>query len=56
MINLILGISLTLNVVFIIGIFFYLKIKSFGIAKVQKDLANKLFATDDELEDMLDRL
>jgi len=33
MINLILGISLTLNVVLIVGIFLYFKIKAFGLKK-----------------------
>ena len=56
MINLILGISLTLNVVFIVGIIIYFKIKSFGLAKVQKDLASKFFASDDEIDDVMDRL
>ena len=56
MINLILGISLTLNVVFIVGIIIYFKVKTFGLKKVQNELASKFFASDDELNDMLDRL
>lgn len=56
MINLLLGISLTLNIVFIVGIFLYFKIKTFGIKKVQKEMANKFFIKDDELDDMLDKL
>lgn len=55
MINLILGISLTLNVIMIVGIFIYLKIKVLGMKKIQKEFESK-FCTDDELNDMLDRL
>ena len=51
MINLILGISLTLNVVFIVGIIIYFKVKSFGMKKVQEDLMKKFFYSDDEIED-----
>ena len=56
MINFILGISLTLNIVMIISVFLYFKIKSFGMAKVQKDFEKKFFCSNDELDDMLDRL
>ena len=51
MINLILGISLTLNVVFIVGIIIYFKVKSFGMKKVQEDLMKKFFYSGDEIED-----
>lgn len=51
MINLILGISLTLNVVFIVGIIIYFKIKAFGFYKVQKDLIRSFGYTDEELEE-----
>lgn len=51
MINLILGISLTLNVVFIVGIIIYFKIKAFGFYKVQKDLIRSFGYTDDELDE-----
>ena len=56
MVNFILGISLTLNVVIIIAIILYFKIKSFGMVKVQKDFEKKFFCSDNELDDMLDRL
>ena len=56
MINFILGISLTLNIVMIIAVFLYFKIKSFGIVKIENDFKNKFFCSDDELDDMLDRL
>lgn len=56
MINFILGISLTLNIVIVTGIIIYFKIKSFGLAKVQKDFEKKFFCSDEELNDMLDRL
>lgn len=56
MTNFILGISLTLNIVFFIGIIIYFKVKTFGLKKVQKEFANKYFVTDDELEDALSKL
>ena len=56
MINLILGISLTLNVVTILGVLIYFKIKSFGMKKFQDDLAKKFFTSDSEIDEMLDRL
>lgn len=56
MVNFILGISLTLNVVIVIAIFLYFKIKAFGVAKIQKDFEKNFFCSDDELDDMLDRL
>lgn len=56
MINLLLGVSVTLNVVFIIGIILYFKIKIFGLKKVQKEIANKYFAKDDEIDDFLNNL
>ena len=55
MVNLILGISLTLNVVMIVGIFLYLKVKVLGINKVKKELESK-FINDDELDSMLSNL
>ncbi len=55
MVNLILGISLTLNVVMIIGIFLYLKVKVLGINKVKKELESK-FINDDDLDSMLSNL
>ena len=55
MVNLILGISLTLNVVMIIGIFLYLKVKVLGINKVKKELESK-FINDDDLDSMLSKL
>ena len=56
MINLILGISLTLNVVFIIGIFLYFKIKFLGMKKFQKEMTDKFFVKDDDFDDMLNNL
>lgn len=56
MINLILGISLTLNAIFIIGILIYFKIKAYGLKKVQKEFASKFFASDDDIDDMLNKL
>lgn len=56
MINLLFGISLTLNVVFIVGIILYFKIKTFGLKKVQKEFADKYFASDDEIDNFLDKL
>lgn len=55
MVNLILGISLTLNVITIIGVFIYFKVKVLGFKKFQKELESK-FCSDKELDDMLDRL
>ena len=55
MIYLILGISLTLNVVMIIGIFLYLKVKVLGINKMKKELESK-FISDDDLDAMLKSL
>lgn len=56
MIDFILGISITLNVVFIVGILVYFKIKSYGVKKVQKEFADKFFASDSEIDDAMDRL
>ena len=55
MINIILGISLTLNIIFIIVAYFYLKYKVLGINKLKEDLQSK-FVNEDEFELMLDRL
>lgn len=55
MIYLILGISLTLNVVMIVTIFLYLKIKVLGINKVKKELQSK-FINEDDLDIMLEKL
>ncbi len=48
-----LGISLTLNLVFIIGIIVYFKVKTFGIKKVQAELAKKFYYSDDEIDEKL---
>ena len=55
MVYLILGISLTLNIVMFIVAFLYLKIKVLGISKMKKELESK-FINDDELDDMLNNL
>ena len=55
MVNIILGISLTLNLIFLIYIYFYVKYKVLGIRKLKKDL-EKQFVKDDEFDDMLERL
>ncbi len=55
MTNFILGISLTLNIVFFIVIIIYFKVKTFGIKKVQKEFANRYFASDDEIEEALSK-
>ena len=55
MINIILVISLTLNIIFIIVAYFYIKYKVLGINKLKKESENK-FCTDEELDNMLDRL
>lgn len=56
MFNILFGVSITLNIVLIVGIFIYFKIKALGMKKVQKDFLDKLFCTDKELDDMLDSL
>lgn len=56
MYNILFGVSITLNVVFIVGIYIYFKIKAFGMKKVQKEFFNKFYCTDDELDKMLDSL
>lgn len=56
MFNIIFGVSITLNVVLIVGIFIYFKIKALGMKKVQKEFFDNFFCTDKELEDMLDSL
>lgn len=56
MFNILFGVSLTLNVVFIIGIYIYFKIKAFGMKKIEKEFLNKFYCTDDELNNMLDSL
>lgn len=55
MINLILGISLTLNIIFFIVLFFYFKVKLFGFKSLTRDLKST-FYSDNDLNDMLDRL
>lgn len=55
MVYIILGISLTLNIIFIIVAYFYIKYKVLGINKLKKDLESQ-FVNDDDLNDMLDRL
>lgn len=56
MMNILFGVSITLNIIFILGIFIYIKIKTFGIKKVQKEFANKFFYTDDEIDEALKNL
>lgn len=56
MLDILFGVSITLNVVLIVGIFIYFKIKAFGVKKVHDDFLNKFFCTDDELDDMLKKL
>ena len=48
MVNFILGVSLTLNLILVITIFLYFK--------TQKNIKKNLFCSDEELDDMLDRL
>lgn len=55
MTNILLGVSITLNVIFIIISYFYIKYKVLGINKLKKDLQSQ-FVNDDELDIMLDRL
>ena len=55
MINIILGVSITLNVIFFIVSYFYIKYKVLGIKKLKKDLQSQ-FLNDDDFDDMLDRL
>lgn len=51
MLNILFGVSITINIIFILGIFIYFKIK-----KSTKKIFNSNFCTDAELEDMLSRL
>lgn len=53
MTNFLFGVSLTLNIILIIGIFIYIKIKLIGIKKYKKELQDK-FYSDDELEHIFD--
>lgn len=55
MVYVILGISLTLNIIFIIVAYFYLKYKVLGIKKLKEDLQSK-FVNEDEFDLMLDSL
>lgn len=55
MVNLILGISLTLNVICFIVSFFYIKYKVLGINKLKKDMQSK-FVNEDDLDVMLREL
>lgn len=55
MVYVILGISLTLNIIFIIVAYFYLKYKVLGINKLKKELQSK-FVNEDDLDIMLDSL
>ena len=55
MVYVILGISLTLNIIFIIVAYFYLKYKVLGINKLKKDLQSK-FVNEDEFDLMLHSL
>lgn len=56
MFNILFGVSITLNIVLIVGIFIYFKIKALGIKKVQKDFLSNFYCTDKDLDDMLDSL
>ena len=56
MFNIFFGVSITLNIVLIVGIFIYFKIKAFGIKKVQNDFLSKFYCSDEELDDMLNKL
>ncbi len=53
MTNFLFGVSLTLNIIFIIGIFIYIKIKLIGIKNYKKELQEKYY-TDDELDHIFD--
>lgn len=54
--DLLLGISLTINVIGFLGIFLYFKIKVLGLKKVEKEFVDKYFIKDEEFDDMLDKL
>lgn len=56
MFNILFGVSITLNVVLVVGIFIYFKIKALGIKKVQKDFMSKFYCTDEEFDEMLNNL
>lgn len=55
MVNILLGISLTLNVIFLIVGFFYLKFKLLGVKNLKKSLQSK-FLNPDEFDMMLNNL
>ena len=54
--DILLGISLTINIIGFLAIFLYFKIKVLGLRKVKKDFVEKYFIKDSEFEDMLDKL
>jgi len=56
MFNILFGISITLNIILIVGIFLYFKIRVLGIKKVQKKFLDSLYCTDKEFDDMLNNL
>ena len=55
MINIILGVSITLNVIFFVVAYFYIKYKVLGINKLKKEMQSK-FVNEDDLDVMLDSL
>lgn len=55
MINIILGVSITLNVICFVVAYFYIKYKVLGINKLKKEMQSK-FVNEDDLDVMLDSL
>lgn len=55
MINIILGVSITLNVIFFAVVYFYIKYKVLGINKLKKEMQSR-FVNEDDLDVMLDSL
>ena len=55
MINIVLGVSITLNIICFVVAYFYIKYKVLGINKIKKDLQSR-FVNDDEYEIMLEDL
>lgn len=56
MFNILFGVSITLNIVLIVGLFIYFKIKALGIKKFQKDFMKNFYCSDEEFDDMLEKL
>jgi len=54
--DLLLGISLTINIIGFLSVFLYFKIKILGMKKVQKEFVEKYFIKDEEFDDMLEKL